>query len=164
MVAITVTIPTVIGNIYRSEVTISRVTVRTSRSQAPLIRSSNVTLPSRGKRLRVAIAWPQNLYQHAEHNLRVMNAVNEGQYYRATRPTAPVDPQTEMSEEEGSEMVGPSRVSPSDRQPYCLIHPDLSCGAEPFPEDLTPRRLSSPCYWGPRVRILLPPAESLLRT
>jgi hypothetical protein len=47
-----------------------------------------------------------------------MNAVNEGQYYRATRPTAPVDPQTEMSEEEGSEMVGPSRVSPSDRQPW----------------------------------------------
>ena len=28
-----------------------------------------------------------------------------------------------------------------------LIHPDLSCGAVALPEDLTPRRLSSPC-WG----------------
>src|ERR1700724_2680862 len=27
-----------------------------------------------------------------------------------------------------------------------LIHPDLSCGAVSLPEDLTPRRLSSPCY------------------
>jgi len=41
-----------------------------------------------------------------------------------------------------------------------LIHPDLSCGAESFPEDLTPRRFSSPCYGGPRVRIHLPPAKS----
>src|SRR5580692_10361766 len=37
-----------------------------------------------------------------------------------------------------------------------LIHPDLSCGAVSLPEDLTPRRLSSPCYGGLRVRIPLP--------
>src|ERR1700720_1399812 len=42
-----------------------------------------------------------------------------------------------------------------------LIHPDLSCGALSLPEDLTPRRLSSPCYGGLRVRIPVPPARSL---
>jgi len=47
-----------------------------------------------------------------------MNAANEGQHHRATRPTAPPDLQAEMSEEERSEMVGPSRASPSDRQLY----------------------------------------------
>src|SRR3984957_17249154 len=41
-----------------------------------------------------------------------------------------------------------------------LIHPDLSCGAVSLPEDLTPRRLSSPCYGGLRVRIPLAPARS----
>jgi Domain of unknown function (DUF4167) len=41
----------------------------------------------------------ENLYQHAEHYFRVMNAVNEGQHHRATRPTAPADFQAEMSEE-----------------------------------------------------------------
>jgi hypothetical protein len=44
MVVITVTIPTVIGNRYRTEVRISTVTVRTSKSEARLIKSSNVTL------------------------------------------------------------------------------------------------------------------------
>jgi len=60
----------------------------------------------------------ENLYQHAEHYFRVMNAANEGHSHHATRPTAPADLQTEMSQEEGSEMVGPSGASPSDRQPY----------------------------------------------
>jgi len=55
----------------------------------------------------------ENLYQHAEHYFRVMNAANEGHQHRA----APADLQTEMSEEEGSEMAGPARAS-SDRQPY----------------------------------------------
>ena len=59
----------------------------------------------------------ENLYQHAEHYFRVMNAANEGHQHRATRPTA-ADLQKEMSQEEGSEMVGPSRASPSDRQSY----------------------------------------------
>ena len=60
----------------------------------------------------------ENLHQHAEHYFRVMKAANEGHQQRATRPSAPTDLQTEMSEEEGSEMDGPARASPSQRQPY----------------------------------------------
>ena len=60
----------------------------------------------------------ENLYQHAEHYFRIMNAANEGHQHRATRPDAPADVETEMGEEEGSEMAGPVRASPSDRQPY----------------------------------------------
>src|SRR6478672_12008918 len=60
----------------------------------------------------------ENLYQHAEHYFRIMNAANEGHQHRATRPDAPADVETEMAEEEGSEMAGPVRASPSDRQPY----------------------------------------------
>src|SRR5215471_14694895 len=33
----------------------------------------------------------ENLYQHAEHYLRVMNAANEGDPHRAARPIAPAD-------------------------------------------------------------------------
>jgi len=40
----------------------------------------------------------ENLYQHAEHYFRVVNAADEGHQHRATRPTAPADLQTEMSE------------------------------------------------------------------
>ena len=57
----------------------------------------------------------ENLYQHAEHYFRVMNAGNEGPQHHATRPTAPDDLGTEIAEEEGSEMAG---TSPMDRQPY----------------------------------------------
>ena len=60
----------------------------------------------------------ENLYQHAEHYFRIMNAANEGHLHPATRPDAPTDVETEMAEEEGSEMAGPVRASPSDRQPY----------------------------------------------
>ena len=60
----------------------------------------------------------ENFYQHAEHYFRVMNAANEAHQPPAMRPTTPADLQTEMSEEEGSEMVGPARASPNDRQPY----------------------------------------------
>jgi hypothetical protein len=56
----------------------------------------------------------ENLYQHAEHYFRVMKAANEGQGHqqRATRPSAQTDLQTEMSEEEGSEIDGPARAWP----------------------------------------------------
>jgi uncharacterized protein DUF4167 len=60
----------------------------------------------------------ENLYQHAEHYLRVMNAANEDDHHRATRPIAPAYLQIKVSEEEGSEMVGPSRTSPNSRRPY----------------------------------------------
>ena len=60
----------------------------------------------------------ENLYQHAEHYFRVMKAANEGQGHqqRATRPSAQTDLQTEMSEEEGSEIDGPVRASLGQRQ------------------------------------------------
>ena len=57
----------------------------------------------------------ENLYQHY---FRVMNAANEGHQHRATPPTAPADLDTEMAEEDGSEMAGPARAPPSDQQPY----------------------------------------------
>ena len=59
----------------------------------------------------------ENLYQHAEHYFRVMNAANEGHQHGVTGPTAAADLQTEMSEEEGSDMAGHAWAS-SDRQPY----------------------------------------------
>jgi uncharacterized protein DUF4167 len=59
----------------------------------------------------------ENLYQHAEHYFRVMNAANGGHQHRPTRPTAAADFQMEVSQEEGSEMAGPERLS-SDWQPY----------------------------------------------
>jgi len=47
-----------------------------------------------------------------------MIAANEGHQHRAMRPDAPADVETEMAEEEGSEIAGPVRASPSDRWPY----------------------------------------------
>jgi hypothetical protein len=55
----------------------------------------------------------ENLYQHAEHYFRIMNAANEGHQHRVTRPDAHADVETEMAEEEGSEMAGPVRASAS---------------------------------------------------
>src|SRR5277367_7165149 len=60
----------------------------------------------------------ENLYQHAEHYFRVMNAANEGQQHRAPRPAAPADLETEVSAEDRSETVGSTPTSPRDRQPY----------------------------------------------
>ena len=48
----------------------------------------------------------ENLYQHAEHYFRVMNTAHEGHHHGATGPTAAADLQTEMSEEEGSDIAG----------------------------------------------------------
>src|SRR5690242_6013993 len=48
----------------------------------------------------------ENLYQHAEHYFRVMNAANEG--HRAMPPTAVADLETERA--------GPVRTSLSNRQ------------------------------------------------
>jgi hypothetical protein len=60
----------------------------------------------------------ENLYQHAEHYFRVMNAANEGQQHRAMRPAAPVDVQTEVATSERSETVASGPASPSDGQSY----------------------------------------------
>src|SRR5260370_5192862 len=119
MAIITVTIPTVADNRYQTEIRPSIVTVRTSESEAALTKSSNVTLRSPERPRLVPIESRQkNLYQHAEHYFRIMNAANGGHQHRSTRPDAPADVETEMAEEEGSEMAGPVRASPSDRQPY----------------------------------------------
>jgi hypothetical protein len=67
----------------------------------------------------VAIESPQRTFTSTLSIIfRIMNAANEGHQHRATRPDAPADVETEMAEEEGSEMAGPVRASPSDRQPY----------------------------------------------
>ena len=73
----------------------------------------------------VALAWEastsgdrvaaENLYQHAEHYFRVMNAASEGYQHHAT---AAPDLETEMAEGDGSEMTGPARTPSSDKQPY----------------------------------------------
>jgi hypothetical protein len=60
----------------------------------------------------------ENLYQHAEHYFRVMNAAAEGHQHQATHPTAVADLETEMAEEDGSEMTGPARTRSSDKQPH----------------------------------------------
>ena len=59
----------------------------------------------------------ENLYQHAEHYFRVMNAANDGHQHRATLAGPPAGPQTENAEK-GYEMAGPAHTSPDDRQPY----------------------------------------------
>ena len=60
----------------------------------------------------------ENLYQHAEHYFRVMNAADEGLQHRTTRPTAPADLETEMAKEDRSEIADPARAPPKDRQTY----------------------------------------------
>jgi hypothetical protein len=60
----------------------------------------------------------ENLYQHAEHYFRVMNAASEGHQHHANHPTAPADLETEMAEGDGSEMTGPARTPSSDKPPY----------------------------------------------
>src|SRR3981189_2910963 len=50
----------------------------------------------------------ENLYQHAEHYFRIMNAANEGHQHRVTRPGTPADVATAMEEEAGSEKACPA--------------------------------------------------------
>jgi hypothetical protein len=60
----------------------------------------------------------ENLCQHAEHYFRVMNAASEGHQHLANHLTAPADLETEMAEEDGSEMTGPARSRSIDKPPY----------------------------------------------
>jgi hypothetical protein len=64
----------------------------------------------------------ENLYQHAEHYFRVMNANGEGHPHGAPRPTTPADLEMSGAEPEGHEtsdpFVQPLPPSPaSDEQP-----------------------------------------------
>jgi Domain of unknown function (DUF4167) len=65
----------------------------------------------------------ENLYQHAEHYFRVMNANGEANMHGAPRPTTPADPEMSGAEEERREpdetLIQPSPTphSPPDDQP-----------------------------------------------
>ena len=78
----------------------------------------------------------ENLYQHAEHYFRVMNANGEGNPHGAPRPMTPADLETGGSEAEGREVneafVQPS-ASPapaSDEQPLAS---ELPYQSDPTP-------------------------------
>src|SRR5260370_13078769 len=60
----------------------------------------------------------ENLYQHAEHYFRVMNAANEGQQHRAMRPAAPAALQTQVPAAAKSATVASGPASPTDGQSY----------------------------------------------
>ena len=47
-----------------------------------------------------------------------MNAASEGHQHHATHPTAPADLETEIAEEDGTEMTSPTRTPSSDEEPY----------------------------------------------
>jgi len=47
-----------------------------------------------------------------------MNAASEGHQHHATHLTVPADLETEMAEEDGSEMTGAARTPSSDQQSY----------------------------------------------
>src|SRR6266513_5648614 len=113
MVAIAVTVHTVIRKRYRTEVRPSIVTVLTSKSEATLIKSLNVTWPLGGRRLQVAIASTQRtlpargaLFSSDESCQRRSSAACHASQRADRSPT-------EMSEEEGSEIDGPARAWPS---------------------------------------------------
>jgi hypothetical protein len=65
----------------------------------------------------------ENLYQHAEHYFRVMNANGEGSLHGPPRPMTPADVETgevEGERQEPSEATPPPplpSISPSDEQP-----------------------------------------------
>src|SRR5215469_5647067 len=69
----------------------------------------------------------ENLYQHAEHYFRVMNANGEGNPHGAPRPMTPADQETGGSEAEGREtnegFVQPSPPLQSDEQPVATELP-----------------------------------------
>ena len=78
----------------------------------------------------------ENLYQHAEHYFRVMNANGEGNPHGAPRPMTPADQETGGPETENREaneaFAQPSPPPASDEQP---IATEL-----PFPNDTPPFR------------------------
>ena len=84
----------------------------------------------------------ENLYQHAEHYFRVMNANGEGNPHGPPRPMTPADQETGGSEAEGHEsneaFVQPSPPSPppvGEEQPFS--------GEQPYSGDPPPFRESS---------------------
>src|SRR5271156_2994164 len=77
----------------------------------------------------------ENLYQHAEHYFRVMNANGEGNPHGAPRPMTPADLEAGGSEAEGREtneaFVQQSPPPASDEQPL-ETEPPYSSDTPPF--------------------------------
>ena len=77
----------------------------------------------------------ENLYQHAEHYFRVMNANGEGNPHGAPRPMTPADLEAGGSEAEGREtneaFVQQSPPPASDEQPLGT-EPPYSSDTPPF--------------------------------
>ena len=77
----------------------------------------------------------ENLYQHAEHYFRVMNANGEGSPHGPPRPMTPADQETGGSEAEDREtneaFVQPSQTPAGDEQPIATEQP-YSTDTPPF--------------------------------
>ena len=88
----------------------------------------------------------ENLYQHAEHYYRIMNAQGEGQGQGQPRPTTPAD--NEMS---GQEMSGGGDGQPRDEeeaQVQVQVHTPLPQPAPP-PDEQPSYRDEQPPYGQP---------------
>jgi hypothetical protein len=108
MAAITVTNPIVANNRSRTEVRLEsngpNIKIRGTPHQ---IFERYVALAREASTSGDRVA-AENLYQHAEHYFRVMNAANEGYQHRVMPPTAAANLETERAEEDDSEMAGAS--------------------------------------------------------
>ena len=136
MAIVTVTIPNAADNRYQTKIRLAIVTVRTSKSGPTLTKSSNVTLRSPERPRLVVIESRQRIFtKHAEHYFRIMNAANEGQLHRATRPP--------MSIQKWRRRKVPRwRVRCAPHQAIGSLIGMLGTGC--LPEDLISRRLSLP--------------------
>jgi hypothetical protein len=78
----------------------------------------------------------ENLYQHAEHYFRIMNANGEGSPHGAPRPTTPADFEMGATEPEGREtnetLVQPSPPVPIGEEPAPDTEPFYSRDTPPF--------------------------------
>ena len=78
----------------------------------------------------------ENLYQHAEHYFRIMNANGEGSQHGVPRPTTPADFEMGGPEPEGRE-VNEALVQPSPSPPVPTGDDPLS-DTDPFYSQDTP--------------------------
>ena len=78
----------------------------------------------------------ENLYQHAEHYFRIMNANGEGNQHGVPRPTTPADFEMGGPEPEGRE-VNEALVQPSPSPPV-PTGDDPPSDTEPFYSQDTP--------------------------
>jgi len=78
----------------------------------------------------------ENLYQHAEHYFRVMNANGEASQHGAPRPTTPADFEMGGSQGEVREtneaVIQPSAPIPARDEPSPGAEPPFSRGTPPF--------------------------------